>query len=161
MKINSMTTISKSITLKILRATNQICQLKSNSGCIYKQTAVVSVTQHEGLMGPSTCTFSSLNSHSNGIAWQLLTASNRVKGTTWLPPPQVWPGPLGPGHVLSPKTGSPLFATHAHPNFSWCWQPGPAPQLTQPQSFTGVFLLYLENLKVFFSCASVINTAPL
>lgn len=53
MKINSMTTISKSITLKVLRATNQICQLKSNSGCIYKQTAVVSVTQHEGLMGLS------------------------------------------------------------------------------------------------------------
>jgi len=68
MKINSMTTISKSITLKILRATNQICQLKSNHGCIYKQRAVVSVTQHEGHMHLSMYSFSSLSSHSDGIA---------------------------------------------------------------------------------------------
>lgn len=105
MKINSMTTISKSITLKILRATNQICQLKSNSGCIYKQTAVVSVTQHEGLMGPSTCSFSSLNSHSNGLAWQLLTANNRVKGATWLPPPSFGQDLLVPGMCCHPRLG--------------------------------------------------------
>lgn len=51
MKINNMTTISKSITLKILRAINKICQLESNSGCIYKRMAAAFVTQPEWLMG--------------------------------------------------------------------------------------------------------------
>lgn len=75
MKINSMTTISESITLKILRAANQICQLKSNSGGMYKQTAVVSVRQHEGLMGLSLL-----------LITAVMGANNRVKGATLLPP---------------------------------------------------------------------------
>lgn len=156
MKINSMTTISKSITLKILRATNQVCQLKSNARCIYRQIAAQSVTQHEGswvfpcilsLLLPATAVWKYA-----GCCWQI-----RAKGVTLLPP--TWFG----GKLLVPSTCGcaglvaitqhpSAFVTHVHPNFSPHWQPAPAPQLMdeQPWRFKWVCSSTLKTQRLFF-----------
>lgn len=167
MKINNMTTISKSITLKIFRATNQICQLKSNSGYMYKQKAVVSATQHAGFMVLYIFSlFSQQSQHGNDYLWQI----TETKVLLCFHPPGLARTSQSLAHVgvqdlmLSPSTGSPLFAIHIHTHFTWCDQPGPAPPLThgQPQNFTEVLLICLKIQRIyFFDFISIIYNAPL
>lgn len=158
MKINNMTTISSSITLKILRATNQICQLKSNSGYMYKQKAVVSATQHAGFMVLShilslLSIVTAMGQHSS-----YLRQKTETKGLLFFHSPGLARTSQSLAHagvqdsMLLPKTGSLLFAIHIHTHFTWCCHPGPAPPLThgQPQSFTGVLLICLKIQRFFF-----------
>lgn len=169
MKINSMTTISKSITLKILRATNQVCQLKSNARRIYRQIAAQSVTQHAwGLMGLPMYFVSSPTSHSSVEICGLLLANQskrRYPASTHM----VWWETLGSQHMWVCRT-----CCHHPASLCFCHPCSPQfqPTLAACSSTTADgwaalafqmgLLLYLKNPKAFFlGCTSIVNSAPL